>query len=100
MNSPDYSLPILQVSGGKRDRDYHEWFIRHDFAAIGPRGIGKWVHERQNEFKQLGGRSLKPFYQARRGQIVVLTLGNEVKSVGVVEQPAEYVKGSRLFSTK
>lgn len=90
-------VSVLQVSGGKRERDYHEWFIQNDVAAIGPGGVGAWDPDRPADFDGLGKRALKAFYEAQIGQTVVLTLGMEVRSVGVIERTARFVEDMKLF---
>lgn len=89
--------PVFQVAGGKRDRDYHEWFIEHDFAAIGPGGPGPWERDNSSKYKGNGQRAIGTFYRAEVGQIIVLTVGSEVKSVGVIQENPTYHKDSRLF---
>lgn len=88
---------VLQVSGGKRERDYHGWFIDHDVAAIGPGGLGPWDPNEAGNYVGNGKSALKAFYEAEIDQVVVLTVGLQVKAVGLVKERADYKKDMRLF---
>ncbi len=89
--------PVFQVAGGKRDRDYHAWFIEHDIAAIGPGGPGPWEPDNPSKYRGIGQPALSSFYRAEAGQIMVLTVGKEVKAVGIIQEKPAFQADSKLF---
>lgn len=82
---------VWQVSGGLSNRFYHDLFIKHGVALIGPGAIGPWCAELTDQACE--GHFVRHFAsEMRAGDIVLLRLGiSSVVAVGLVASDYIYL---------
>lgn len=75
---------VFKVSAGGHARDHSRVFLNQDLAAIGPGGPGEWSEENRKNFDPKDQTPLRALAEMREGDLVVMTNGFSVLTVGRV----------------